>query len=218
MEPNKKNMKKIKAIVNFTGYAGPELAPLAQVIHDQMTANAATFTAPPHAMATFQMVIATFEQKLAAKASRAKLDFIAFDIARHDLEGMLSDLGGYVNFVAQGDEAIVAKSGFPSYGGTSAMPNAIPAAPADLRVRHGDLTSTVLLRYKPDRPHCMNEVQKNTGDPNIEAGWSDVGMFGGGKALADGLTVGSTVWFRVRTRLSNNTWGPWSDPAKIMVL
>ena len=218
MEPPSKRMKKIKAIINFTGYTNAELAPVAQTIYDGMTANAATFTAPPVTMVALAALIATYEQKLAAKASRDSQAVISFNVARHEMEGALSDLGGYVNFVAQGDETIVGLSGFPSYGGSSAVAHAIPAAPANLRVTHGPLSGSVVLRYKPDRQHSMNEVQKNPGDPNSEAGWADVGMFGSGKAVADKLAVGGTVWFRVRTRLSNNTWGPWSDPAKITVL
>jgi hypothetical protein len=139
-------------------------------------------------------------------------------LARHDLEGALADLGGTVNHVAQGDAVIVGLSGFPSYGGSQAVPNATPGAPTDLRLRHGDLSTTVKALYHPDGQRTMNEVQTTTGDPNNEASWVTAGFFGGGRALLTGLTVGTTLWVRVRTRLSNNTSGPWSDPAKIIVI
>ena len=95
-------MSKIKAIVDFTGYTGPELAPVAQAIHDHMSAKAVLFPAPPLTLLAFQALITTFEQKLAAKASRATADVIACALARHNLEGALADLGGYVNSVAKG--------------------------------------------------------------------------------------------------------------------
>jgi hypothetical protein len=211
-------MKKTKAIVDFSGYTGADLDPVVQTIHDQMTANVATFATPPVAMTALQTQIDTYRAKLAARANRGKDDILAFNTARHDIEMMLADLGNYVNTVAQGDEVIVAQSGFPSYGGDVAPPNQIPAAPADLKLRHGDLSTTVVARYKPDRQHSMNEVQKNIGDPNHEADWHEAGIFGGGRALLTGLTVGTTLWVRVRTRLPNNTSGPWSDPAKITVI
>jgi len=211
-------MKKTKAIIDFTPYSGDAIGPVAQNIHDKMLANAATFTSPTITMAVLQTLITICTQALAKKASRAKDDIIAFTVARHDLEGALSDLGGYVNHVAQGDETIVAKSGFPSYGGLPATPNATPLAPSNLRLTHGDLSTTVKANYHPDGQHTMNEVQTNTGDPNSEPAWGTFGMFGGGRALITGLTVASTLWVRVRTRLSNNAYGPWSDPAKIVVI
>ena len=211
-------MKKTKAIIDFTRYAGDALAPVAQTIHDKMTLNAVIFAAPPVTMGALQTLVTTYGTKLAAKSSRATDDIIAFNVARHDLEGGLSDLGGYVNHIAQGNETTVAESGFPSYGGAVAAPNATPLAPADLRLQHGDLSTTVKANYHPDGQHTMNEVQTTTGDPNSEASWQAAGIFGGGRALLTGLTVGSTLWVRVRTRMSNNTFGPWSDPAKITVI
>ena len=213
-----RTMKKTKAIIDFTSYTGPELATTVQTIHDQMTANAVTFPTPTTTMAALQTEITDYEAKLAAKASRSTADIVAFNVARHDLEGTLRDLGGYVNLVAQGSEAIVVLSGFPSYGGLTPLPSTIPAAPTNLRLRHGDLSGSIVARYHPDRQNSMNQVMINTGDPNNEAGWVPAGTFGGGKASISGLTVGGTVWVRVRTVLKQNVNGPWSDPAKIVVL
>ena len=83
-------MSKIKAVVDFSGYTGPALAPVAKTIYTQMTAKAATFPAPPVTMVAVQGLITTFDQKLAAKASRATADTIAFNLARHNLEGALA--------------------------------------------------------------------------------------------------------------------------------
>ena len=126
-------MSKIKAIVDFTGYTGPELAPVAQAIHDQMSAKAVLFPAPPLTMLAFQALITTFEQKLAAKTSRATADVIACSLARHNLEGALADLGAYVNSVAKGDPTIVAASGFPFYDTAHSAPDTTPpAAPGNV--------------------------------------------------------------------------------------
>jgi len=78
---NPNTMSKIKAVVDFSGYTGPALAPVAKTICTQMTAKAATFPAPPVTMVAFQGLITTFDQKLAAKASRATADTIAFNLA-----------------------------------------------------------------------------------------------------------------------------------------
>jgi hypothetical protein len=146
-------------------------------------------------------------------------DTINFNIARHELEGALGDLGGYVNIVAKGDPAIVALSGFPSYETTGRTPDTNPPAPPiNVNVRQGDLSGSFVARYRPDRERSMNEVQINTRGPNNEAGWSHTGMFSGGKASVSGIPPGTLVWVRVRTAGINGVMGAWSDPAKIMVV
>ena len=209
-----------KAVIDFTPYTAPELAPVAQTIHDKMTANAATFATPPVSMAALQALIGTYNQKLAARASRAAADVLAFNLARHDMEVDLHDLGVYVNLTAKGDPVIVEKSGFPSYSfgaGATPGPSAIPAAPVNVRVRNGDLSASAIARFKPDRPGSFNVAQINTGDPNNQAGWTTVMQFGGGKVTITGLTVGGCVWFRFATVGPGGVLGPWSDPAKIVV-
>ena len=64
----------------------------------------------------------------------------------------------------------------------------------------------------------MNEVQKATGDPAVEANWDHAGMFGGGKATIGSLTPGALIWIRVRTCGLKGVMGAWSDPAKIIVV
>ena len=210
-----------KAIVDFSGYTAPELAPVAQTIHDQMTANAATFPSPPSSMAALATLISTYNTKLAARASRASADVLAFNVARHDLEVALHDLGVYVNLTAKGDATIVEKSGFPSYttgsGAAGPSPAAIPAGPQNLQLVHGDLSGSVRGRCKPDRTNSYNLAQTNTGDPNNAPGWQNAIYFTGGKFTLTNLTVGSTVWVRVATIGTGGQLGAWSDPAKIMV-
>lgn len=143
---------------------------------------------------------------------------IAFNVARHDLEVALGDLGNYVNTVANGSATIVEKSGFPSYDTARPADLTPPAAPADVRLRHGDLSGEVVARYRPERERRMNEVQKCIGDPAVEANWQHAGMFGGGKATIGSLTPGALVWFRIRTCGLKGVMGAWSDPAQIRVV
>ncbi len=206
----------IKPIIDFTGYAAPDLIVVAQTIHDRMS-KVAAFSDPPHTMADFQILITTADQALAQRASNAKADVIAFQVARHALEGALSDLGGYVNTKAQGDAAIVESSGFPSYDTARAQSDAPPAAPENLVLRQGDLSGQMISRCKPDRPRSVNEVQTCIGDPNDESNWKMAGIFSGGKATLSGLTPGTVYWVRVRTAGIKGVMGAWSDPAKMMV-
>ena len=218
MAHKSKTMNNTKAIIDFTPYTAPELGPIAHTAHDQMLANAAVFTAPPITMAAFLTIITTYDAKLVLRASRATVDVIAFNMAREALEGALGTLGNYVNTVANGDPMTVEKSGFPFYATAHAADTSPPAAPTDLRLRHGDLSGSIVARYKPDRQGSTNEVQINTGDPNNEASWQTKGIFQGGRANINGLTPGAVIWVRVRTVGIKGVMGAWSDPAEIRVM
>ncbi len=148
----------------------------------------------------------------------ATADALAFAVSRAELEEHLSDVGGYVNIVANGDAVIVDKSGVPSYETARVIDTSAPAAPTDVRLRQGDLSGSAVARYKPQRPRSVNQVQTCIGDPNVEANWNDAGIFTGGKATISGITPGTVLWFRVRTVGLKGVLGAWSDPAKIMVV
>lgn len=213
-----RTMNNTKASIDFSGHTAPELGPIAQNIHDEMTANAATFASPPVTMTALQTLVTTYDQKLVARASNASADVLAFNEAREALEEGLGTLGNYVNTVARGDPMIVEKSGFPSYQTARTPDFSPPAAPTDLRLRHGDLSGTLVARYKPDRQPNTNEVQANTGDPNNGADWQTKGMFRGGRADLTGFSPGVVAWIRVRTVGLKGVMGAWSDPAQIRVL
>lgn len=213
-----KNMSNTKAIIDFSGYTAAELGPIAQNIHDKMTANAVTFATPPVTMTALQTLVTDYDQKLVARAGRATADVIAFNDVRASMEETLAVLGNYVNGVAKGDAGIVEKSGYPSYDTTKIVDTSPPAAPTDLRLRQGDLSGTIVARYHAERQRSTNEVQVNTGDPNSETDWHQKGMYQGGRAEMSGFTPGGVVWVRVRTVGLKGVMGAWSDPAQIRVL
>lgn len=207
-----------KAIINFDAYKPPELVPVAQVIHDKMTEHEDVFTDPPLSMPDLQILISHYRETLAARASRATLDVLACNLARVELKQALGRLGHYVNGIAKGSQAIVEKSGFPSYDTSRSADRSPPAAPLDLRLRQGLLSGSMVARYKPERRQSTNEVQTTTGDPNNEADWHTKGFYRSGRAEMDGFTPGVLVWVRVRTLGLRGVMGPWSDPAQIRVV
>ena len=169
-------------------------------------------------MAALQTLIDTFTAKLAAQASQATADIIAFNVARHELEEALGELGTDVNLKAKGSATMVEASGFPFYDTARTPAGGPPAAPTDLRLRQGDLSGSVVARYRPVRQRSVNEVQICTADPNVEGNWSHAGTFTSGKAAISGITPGTTLWVRVRTVGLKGVMGAWSDPANIMVV
>jgi len=215
---HRRTMNNTKAIIDFSSYTGAELSPVSHAILDALTENAATFPNLPVTLVTLGTQIDTYDEKLAARASRAKADIIAFNEARVVLENTLTRLGNYVNIVADGDPVIVEMSGFPSYETSRTPDTSPPAAPTNLRLRQGDLSGSFVARYKPERSPSTNEVQTCTGDPNNAADWHTKGLFRGGRAVLDGFTPGTVVWVRVRSVGLKGVMGAWSDPAQIRVL
>ena len=195
----KRTMNHLKAKTDFSGYAAADLGAVAQHIHDEIAAHAAVFVTPPVTMATLAGMIADFTAKLSARETRATVDVLAFNLCREVVEGALNRLGNYVNEVAQGDAMIVEQSGFPSYSTHRAADPNPPSAPQNLRIRHGDVSGTLVVRYQTDRQPSTNEVQVTTGNPNLEADWKQFGIFRGQKAELTGLTPATKIWVRVRT-------------------
>ena len=214
----RRTMNNIKAIIDFSNYTAPDLSPVAHTIFDSLTLNAASFPALPVTLVTLGTQLGTYDETLAARASRAKLDVIAFNEARAVLEETLTQVGSYVNIVAKGNAMIVGLSGFPSYDTSRTPDTSPPAAPTNLRLSQGDLSGSFVARYKPEHSPSTNEVQTCTGDPNNAADWHTKGIFRGGRAELDGVTPGTVVWVRVRTVGLKGVMGSWSDPAQIRVL
>lgn len=212
------HMNSTKAIINFSNYAAAELGPVAQFIHEQMSDNDDIFDSPNVSMIALGALVGDYMTKQAARASRATADVIALKDARAELEAALGRLGIYVNDVAQGDAAIVEKSGFPSYGTARPALTGPPAAPRNLRLGRGSLSGSILARYQSQRGWATHEVQINTGNPDTAADWQTAGIFQGQKAELKGLTPGTRIWVRVRTVGLKGVMGEWSDPAEIMVV
>ena len=209
-------MSSTKATIDFTGYTDIALPPIAQNVLDKLFGNV-HFPTPPIMQGTLQTKLTDYSTALANKSSRATADIIAFNIIRHDLEGMLADLAGSVNTVAKGDLTIVESSGFPYYDTAHPAQSGPPAAPSNVTLRHGDLSGTVDVRCHPDRARSANEAQTCTGDPNLEANWKYAAIFTGGKVTLGSLTPATTIWIRLRTSGVKGVLGAWSDPAKIIV-
>ena len=206
-----------KVITDFSGYIGPVLVSTAQIIHDAIAAAAATFDKLPLSMADYQLSITNCDNAYTKKASRASADIHAFDLARTALEDNCSQLGSYVNTVAQGDDTIIIASGIPAYETSNAADYSAPAAPTNVAVRQGGVSGEIVARYRPSRSPSMNEVQTCQGDPTVEGNWKTSGMFSGGKATLEDLTPASTVYVRVRTAGLRGVMGDWSDAVKIIV-
>jgi hypothetical protein len=197
---------------------GDLTAPANQVHKHMLVINAASFPSPPFVAAAFLGLISTWETALADSLKGGSDRTTLKNNARAALEDALFQLGTFVNLKAQGDQAMVDLSGFPSYTTERVQSTGgVTFIPQNVRWDDGTVAGQEILRWKGDGTHSNYEVQICTGDPNTPANWTYKGSFSGGKAVLNGLTVGATVWGRVRKIGTGGEVGDWSDPAQVMV-
>jgi hypothetical protein len=206
-----------KARVNFAAAADGDLSGPAHNIHTLMVANAATYANPPVAMPAFLTIIDAWDTALEQSQPGGRDRITAKNNARQALEDALRKLGGYVNTIADGDEATIELSGFPSYDTTRPAGGPVTFVPQNLRLERTAVSGGVTAKWDGDGTRSVYELQTNTGDPNTPANWSYKGSFTGGRADLTGLTPGSNLWVRVRKIGTKGETGGWSDPASIMV-
>ena len=211
-------MNTYKVVVSYTNRPNAQLAVLAQSAHDTISANVATFPNPPLTMASFQLQITDFNAKLVARENRSIQDVAALRLARAALIQTLRSLANYINAVAEGGLEIVTLGGLPFYDTRRNPLPSPPAAPTNLRMRHGNGQGSIVARFTPSISNGSNEVEVNTGDPNQPAQWESRGTYNSGVATLTGFAQGIVVWVRVRTVGRGGERSAWCSAAEIRTL
>lgn len=122
-----------------------------------------------------------------------------------------------MNGIADGDQATIDLSGFPSYTTQHVQgTGGVTFIPLNVRWEDGTVAGQEILRWKGDGSRALYEVQTCTGDPNTATNWSYRGSFSGGKAVLNGFTPGTVIWGRCRKIGTGGEVGDWSDPAQMM--
>src|SRR5205823_6037627 len=100
----------------------------------------------------------------------------------------LRKLGGYVNTIADGDEATIDLSGFPSYDTSHPQGGPVTFVPQNLRLERTPVSGSVVAKWEGDGTRSVYELQTSTGDPNAAGSWSYKGSFTRGRADLSGCT------------------------------
>jgi hypothetical protein len=210
-------MANAKAIVDFSKYSDGDLTGPAHAVHKGMLVNnAATFPSPPFTAAAYKTLVDTWDSALADSLKGGSDRTTLKNDARAALEDALSQLGTFANLKANGDQAILDLSGFPTYSTShSHTISGVTFIPQNVRWEDGTVEGQEILRWKGDGNRSTYEAQTCTGDPNTPANWTYRGSFTGGKAVLDGFTPGTLIWGRVRKIGKGGEVGDWSDPAQI---
>lgn len=206
-----------KAVVDFSKYQDGDLTAPAKKVYDNMlVTNIASFTGTPIDAAAFLLILNAWIEALANSLKGGTDCTTIKNDARTALEDALFQLGSFVNVKANGSQATVDLSGFPSYTTERVQSQGgVTFIPLNVRWEDGNVSGQAVLRWKGDGTHSNYEVQTCTGDPNVEANWTYRGSFSGGKAQLDGFTPGAIIWGRVRKIGTAYQVGAWSDPAQI---
>ena len=104
-------MNVTKVSISFTKYADAAFETKAEYIVSCMTGNPA-FSSPIPTLADVQTVLTKYSTDLVAAAGRGLVAVAEKNKSRRVLELLLTQLGMYVMYIANGDEAILTSSGY----------------------------------------------------------------------------------------------------------
>lgn len=212
------NMKKL-----LTGFSSMSVASLivrTTMIKDGLTAVTWCNDPWPSPFPSKAQLIASIEEFL-LKASAAedgdKGKIAARDAARAVMEGLLISAAPYLQALAAGDVEKLEGTGYELSKERASAGSALPGAPQNVKLKHGDLSGSLFLGCRRDKLATAYEGQLGT-DPNVEASFTmKVIASGCRRFVFEGVTPGQVYYGRVRA-IGRNGTGPWSDVAQIRAL
>ena len=133
--------------------------------------------------------------------------------AAFSLDNLLTQLGAYVQSVANGNKNIIDSASMPVKG-TAVRTTVPPPAPDPLSDVTGPKSGEAKLKWA-SAAGAKSYVVERTLDPNDTGSWKHVGAVSKRTYIAQNVPAGRT-WFRVAA-ISGKGQGPWSDPATCTV-
>jgi hypothetical protein len=128
-----------------------------------------------------------------------------------EVKTLLKELGVYVQDESKGDEMKILSSGFDVIvrGGPVGP---LPAA-TNVTGKTGAAIGTSELHWDKVKGAGAYIVEKTSGDPSVEAGWTVHGYTTRSRYVATGLTTGQVNWFRIKA-IGAAGVGAQSDPVR----
>ncbi len=202
-------MPKVK--LNIKNLSVPEKIARAQQIVTALTGNA-SFPTPQPALAQVTATVndldTAYAESQAARAA-AKQRTTVLNQAEETFDRILSQLAGYVESVSGGDEAMIQSAGMDVRAAST--PAGTLDAPTNLNATQGDQTGEIDLQWdKTER--ARSYVIEKSADPPTATSWSHAAVSTRSQTTIEGLTTGTTYWFRVAA-LGAGGQTAWSNPA-----
>jgi hypothetical protein len=133
----------------------------------------------------------------------------AFNEALAGLGEVITDLGGDVEKISDGDATKIKSGGYQVRADGTATTELDRIE--NLSASQGDDSGEVDLHWDRDDGAKSYEIQQSV-DPITANSWTHADVVSGSKATLGGLTSGAKMWFRVRSVGPKKIKGAWSDP------
>lgn len=211
-----------KLIIRFEHLSEPDFIVKAENIITSLTDNSHyNIPWPPQApsLAELSLALKTYKDDYHASINRDTLKIAQRNKSRLALTELLKRLPAYLEFIAQGDTAILATTGYDQRKNTAYISaNDILAAPSDFKVIHGIKKGSLNIHIAALTDAGSYEIQTADGDPTIEANWRHaLSSLSSSKILIENLTPTLAYWIRIRG-IGRNGSGAWAEPISIIVV
>ncbi len=211
-----------KLIIRFEHLSEPDFIVKAENIITSLTDNSHyNIPWPPQApsLAELSLALKTYKDDYHDSINRDTLKIAQRNKSRLALTELLKRLPAYLEFIAQGDTAILATTGYDQRKNTAYISaNDILAAPSDFKVIHGIKKGSLNIHIAALNDAGSYEVQTAEGDPTIEANWKHaLSSLSSSKILIENLTPTLAYWIRIRG-IGRNGSGAWAEPISIIVV
>ena len=199
----------------------PFVAQTEQIV-TALTGNA-NFPEPwPSTVPSLQQIqtdLAAYQAALTATNAGDRTRIVERDTARVKLQTDLTQLAFQLQTVSQGNDSLLATTGYPLRQPIQQSRIVeVPAAPDNFVLSRGVLSGSVLVRAKPVPKAASYDAQVTSADPTVEANWAMAGSFKNSSRIElQGLTPGKVYSVRLRA-LGAAGPGAWTPAQSLMVV
>jgi hypothetical protein len=160
-----------------------------------MTGNP-TFATPVPSLADITAAADRLDTAIQAyNFSRSRLDKEERDNAFVELKGLRTDLGSYVQSIANGNQAIMTSAGFATR--KQPQPMGRLSAPANVRATALPYPGQVEVRFDGVRGRQNYQIYICAGDPSVAENWTIQAITGKNRVVVEGLETDHRYYFRV---------------------
>ena len=145
-------MKKVKIKIDFSRYTDSKLIVKGKQIVLMMTGNT-YFTTPSPTLASITTAIGNFETALGNAAEGSKADTEIKNQLRATLEGLLKNLGAYVETTSNNDKAKAKSSGFDIY--KDPEKSQLPTTAVIKKITNGSFVGSIVVE-------CVKQADADT--------------------------------------------------------
>ncbi len=195
-------MKTIHVILDYSPLPTVEVIDFGEHVESNMKSNP-LFPTPDVPMSLFHSSLQTLKDKHALALNGNKTATEGVTIARKAFEKTLKLNALYVDRIADGDEEVIASSGY------KARKQPAPANRPEFRVLAGNAEGSVILIRKAVKRAASYVWQRAANPlPSEENLWIQTGISTQAKCVIENLESGTKYWFRVAavTRQGQQAW------------